>query len=82
MNSRTGLVARADQRAVDHVAERAEALGDRAEDAVAFARISNPKISLTVRCAALAPAEMKKTIAYHAMVFVIAFNTPEQKTPR
>ena len=42
--------------------------------AIALARTSSGKISLTVRYAALAPAEAKKKITHHASVWVNALS--------
>src|SRR5215203_6692833 len=42
--------------------------------AIAFARTSCGKISLTVRYAELAPAEAKKKITHQAIVWVVAFS--------
>jgi hypothetical protein len=44
--------------------------------AIALARSSSGKISLTVRYAALAPAEAKKKITHQAIVWVTAVSTP------
>jgi hypothetical protein len=44
--------------------------------AIASARVSIGKISLTVRYAALAPADAKKKITHHAAVCVWAVHTP------
>src|SRR3954447_10666595 len=44
--------------------------------AIAWARISTGKISLTVRYAALAPADAKKKMTDHAIVCVVAVSTP------
>jgi hypothetical protein len=44
--------------------------------AIASARTSSGKISLTVRYPALAPAEAKKKMTHQAMVWVSAFRTP------
>src|SRR5436305_14504770 len=44
--------------------------------AIAFARTSSGKISLTVRYAALAPAEAEKKITHQEIVWVIAVSNP------
>src|SRR5579875_2275785 len=48
--------------------------------AIAWARISRGKISLTVRYAELAPAEAKKKITLHQIVCDVAVRRPASKS--
>jgi hypothetical protein len=49
---------------------------------MAIARVSIGKISLTVRYAALAPAEAKKKMTHQAIVWVVAVSVPDRRGAR